>query len=528
MKKSEQKQAVIVQKNQVSRFSVLVLCVLFSAIATLLTLRIFAQAAVASIFLEPASQTVTVGQNVTLNIKVNSGGQLVKSARANLTYPAAQFDFVSISTAGSAFDLSGTSTGGSGNISVTRNADNANNGASLHLASVTLRAKAAGTGTVAPQSTSYITHDDDYDIYNQSQSKSATITSSSPPSNLPPVPPPVSPTTPSNPTPSSPSQPRSTTSSPSSSRPSNSPSPSQQTPSSQQNSPAGEFESAALPAGTYSVELVISLENGDPATNAEVEAFGQTVTTNGEGIAHFDSVSPGYHIVNVLVGAQNHNDTVQVLEDGESTQTFRLQLGQNTVAAPDNKGAALKVVGIVLAVALVVSGVYLLWARKGGRDWYANGPHLWNSQPSAIENPQAAPLLQTAPTAKAEPAPQAPVVVVEPRTTPLSQLDERTIATPETQAAQEKLAIAEAAVAHAIAGRTEEVKEDEPQPAARVEKPAPTVRPAVKPRARVETKPSPEKEQKPAPKKSKTLKDMSSDNKTPFQGEMKITHDRSA
>jgi hypothetical protein len=58
----------------------------------------------------------TNGSTVTVQIRENSYGTAVNTVQANLSYPSALLQFVSISTTGSPFTTTIQSTGGSGSV----------------------------------------------------------------------------------------------------------------------------------------------------------------------------------------------------------------------------------------------------------------------------------------------------------------------------------------------------------------------------------------------------------------------------
>jgi hypothetical protein len=107
-----------------------------------------AYAASASVRLSPASGNVAKGSVITIGIRENSGSQAVNAAAVTVSYPAAQFDFVSISNS-SAFGVVAANSGGGGSVHVERGALPAVSGDQL-IASFSLRAKVnSGTATLS-------------------------------------------------------------------------------------------------------------------------------------------------------------------------------------------------------------------------------------------------------------------------------------------------------------------------------------------------------------------------------------------
>jgi hypothetical protein len=77
-------------------------------------------AATNQLYLTPSSGTVLSGNNVDVQVRVNSGTDPVNAVQANLSYDPAKLQFVSVSTTGSAFPLEAQSTGGSGSVNMAR------------------------------------------------------------------------------------------------------------------------------------------------------------------------------------------------------------------------------------------------------------------------------------------------------------------------------------------------------------------------------------------------------------------------
>src|SRR3989304_6057950 len=107
-----------------------------------------AYAASASLFLSPASSSVSQGSIITVSVRKNSGSKPVNAVQANLSYPADKLDYVSISNS-SAFSIVAQNSGGGGSVQIARGANPAVTGNQL-VASVRFKAKvASGTATVS-------------------------------------------------------------------------------------------------------------------------------------------------------------------------------------------------------------------------------------------------------------------------------------------------------------------------------------------------------------------------------------------
>lgn len=96
----------------------------------------------------PTTQ-VSVGEVVPVAIRLNTAGKSVNGVEAEISYPAAQFDFVSIDASKSPFEVEAPSTGGNGTITVQRGAKVPVSGSDVLVATVNLRAKAASTEEVS-------------------------------------------------------------------------------------------------------------------------------------------------------------------------------------------------------------------------------------------------------------------------------------------------------------------------------------------------------------------------------------------
>jgi len=74
----------------------------------------------ATLSVVPSGAIVNNGTVFTVNVRENSGAATVNAVQANLTYPTAGLELVSIDASGSAFPLEAQSTGGSGSITLAR------------------------------------------------------------------------------------------------------------------------------------------------------------------------------------------------------------------------------------------------------------------------------------------------------------------------------------------------------------------------------------------------------------------------
>lgn len=74
----------------------------------------------AQLLLYPNKLTLVSGETLTIPIKVSSGTNPVNAVQVNLSYPASSFDFSSIDSAGSAFEIQAENSGGGGIVRIAR------------------------------------------------------------------------------------------------------------------------------------------------------------------------------------------------------------------------------------------------------------------------------------------------------------------------------------------------------------------------------------------------------------------------
>ena len=143
--------------------------------------------AAGNFYLSPASKSVSQGASFAVAIRVNSSSP-INAVQANLSYPADKLNFVSISSAGSAFALQVESSAGNGSVRIARGLIGTTSGDKL-IATVTFRAKvnsgsavvsfAGGTQAVNSSGGAVVT-----------ASSGGTYTFTNPPPPPPPPPPP--------------------------------------------------------------------------------------------------------------------------------------------------------------------------------------------------------------------------------------------------------------------------------------------------------------------------------------------------
>ncbi len=177
------------------------------------------------IYLKPDSGNFVVGSNVTVEVRENSGSQMVNAVQADLAYSAANLQFVSADAAGSDFGIEASNpntTAGNGTVSIPRGNTSALSGDKL-ISKVTFKVIETGTGTIEVSTSSVLLSSaTNSDIAGQRLGAGYSLTTT--PTPLPPTPPVVPPTPPTPPT--NPQTPPPTTplpASPPSTRPGSSP-----------------------------------------------------------------------------------------------------------------------------------------------------------------------------------------------------------------------------------------------------------------------------------------------------------------
>jgi hypothetical protein len=101
-------------------------------------------AAAGRLYLKTDSLNVNTGETVTVGIRVDTGGDLINSVQANLTYPADRLEYVGASSEGTAFPVQAEEVGGSGKVAIARGSIPKVSGDQL-VATVRFRVK-AGSG----------------------------------------------------------------------------------------------------------------------------------------------------------------------------------------------------------------------------------------------------------------------------------------------------------------------------------------------------------------------------------------------
>ncbi|MFO0920378.1 MAG: hypothetical protein U0451_01765 [Candidatus Saccharimonadales bacterium] len=87
----------------------------------------------------PLSEKLSLNQDFTFNVYVDTDNQSVNVVTAKLNYPSDKFEFVNIDTSESEFGVQAVSTGGSGNIEITRGSVTPINSTNALVGKVTLK-----------------------------------------------------------------------------------------------------------------------------------------------------------------------------------------------------------------------------------------------------------------------------------------------------------------------------------------------------------------------------------------------------
>jgi hypothetical protein len=139
-----------------------------------------ASSANATVNLSAVPNTLQPGVNTTVDIKVNTGGELIKTARVRITYDASRLDFVSVDDSASAFTGSGIPLyTAPGIVEISRFDIAGKSGSSLDFAKVVLKAKntAGSTNIVVAPSELYSTQNEtpSANLFNSSLSKNTAV-----------------------------------------------------------------------------------------------------------------------------------------------------------------------------------------------------------------------------------------------------------------------------------------------------------------------------------------------------------------
>jgi hypothetical protein len=74
----------------------------------------------AHLYLSPNNSTFAAGENVTMEVRLNTDGKNINAVQADLSYPQDMLEFVSVDAASSAFPIEAQLTGGNGSVKIAR------------------------------------------------------------------------------------------------------------------------------------------------------------------------------------------------------------------------------------------------------------------------------------------------------------------------------------------------------------------------------------------------------------------------
>lgn len=140
------------------------------------------QAALAStLSLSPGNGNVNVGSITSIQVILNTGGEAVNAVSAYISYPQDKFDIAWITTGSSAFSIEAEQSASNGLIKISRGSITPVNSASANVATIGLKGKAVGSGSLSFTSGSAAPRaSDSSDSLNLAGSKGGTYTAIQP------------------------------------------------------------------------------------------------------------------------------------------------------------------------------------------------------------------------------------------------------------------------------------------------------------------------------------------------------------
>jgi len=118
--------------------------------------------AAANFWLSPSSKSISQGQNISITIGVDTNGESVNAVQANLSYPVDKFDYVSLSTSGSALSIIAEKSVSGGQVRIAGGAMPPGFSGSKSIATITLKAKVnSGSASISFNSDSSVLRNSD-------------------------------------------------------------------------------------------------------------------------------------------------------------------------------------------------------------------------------------------------------------------------------------------------------------------------------------------------------------------------------
>jgi hypothetical protein len=122
---------------------------IFLVLLTFVFLFLQAKSAFAStLYLSPASGKIQQGQTLSVQVRLNTGGDSVNAVSAFVSYPADKLDVAWVSTNGSAFAIEAEKTYGGGSVKISRGNVNPVSG-NVTVATIGFRGKALGNAAIS-------------------------------------------------------------------------------------------------------------------------------------------------------------------------------------------------------------------------------------------------------------------------------------------------------------------------------------------------------------------------------------------
>ena len=147
---SNKKTSFFSKLNSSKKLSLLVFAAVFALIGSVLYYQLSAapknRVTGISLYLTPSGQTVSVGNELNLQVWVDVTDKFANAVQANLSYDTTYLDFVSIDATASNFEIEAQATGGNGSVGIARGTTTPVSGKKL-IATVKFRAKASSRKT---------------------------------------------------------------------------------------------------------------------------------------------------------------------------------------------------------------------------------------------------------------------------------------------------------------------------------------------------------------------------------------------
>lgn len=148
--------------------------------------------AAGSMYFSPSQKTLQAGDILSLDVRVNSGVDVINAVQVTFTYPVDKLEFLSIQANDSAFPITIQATGGNGTIAISRGILGAGTNGDKSLAKISFKAKQGTNGTAALAATgkvALVRSNDQVNIFTGTVTGTYTIGAATIPVTLSPIPP---------------------------------------------------------------------------------------------------------------------------------------------------------------------------------------------------------------------------------------------------------------------------------------------------------------------------------------------------